>query len=319
MIKISFIIPAYNRERLIEKTINTIKGSSDLKNFEIVVVDDNSSDNTVNMLGKRYPSVRVVQNVANKGPAVCRNQGIQASKGDYLFFIDSDVFLTRNCFKKLLKSLRGYDIVFPTINFEDESRMYPSNENEKKFLKASTVFMVKKKSLEKLDEFFDADYYMVEEDTDLFIRCKIFGLKCEYVKNAKAYHVLESNLSLNLEKKYYLTVKNQIYSLLKLSNISSEAVSLFDFPRFKPVVKDFVMALFNINLLSVTSVTGRTKVHRDFLSKAKLLLGEHSRITPKNRLVLLFLFFKAIGWNMMHLRKTFDKKKELKKKLAHYL
>lgn len=313
--EVSFIIPVYNRAKLVCKTVDSIKNSSGLEDYEIIIVDDNSSDNTIQILKKRYSKLKFVENKFNKGPAVCRNQGIQASKGKYLFLIDSDVFLKKNCFEKLFKAIQGYDIAFPTINFEDETRMYPSNENEQEFLKAATVFMIKKDSLKKLDELFDPNYYMVEEDTDFFMRCKFFGLKCHYVKNATAYHVLESNLSLNLEKKYYLTAKNHIYSWLKFSKTDPEIIKSFGFPSTKLILKDLVMAFFNINLLSITSVEGRTKIKRSYWNKIKMLLGHHQKIVPRNRLLLMFLFSKAIIWNTRNIKRTFKKRRNIKAKL----
>ena len=309
--KVSFIIPTYNRAKLVCKTIDSIKNSSGLKDYEIIIVDDNSSDGTIQVLKKRYSKLKFVENKTNQGPAVCRNQGIQASKGKYLFLIDSDVFLKKDCFEKLFKAIKGYDIVFPTINFEDETRMYPSNENEEKFVKASTVFMIKKYSLKRLDELFDPDYYMVEEDTDFFMRCKLFGLKCQYVKDAKAYHFLESNFSLNLERKYYLTAKNHIYGWLKLSNANPEVINLFGFPGTRLILKDLIMALFNINLLSITSVSGRIKIKKNIWVKTRTLFGKHPKITSKNRLLLVYLFLKAIAWNVVNIKKASEKRKKI--------
>lgn len=316
--EVSFIIPTYNREKLIAKTIDSIKNSSKLKDHEIIVVDDNSSDNTVSML-KKYGDVRVVQNEANKGPAVCRNQGMHVSKGNYLFFIDSDVFLTTGCFEKLYEAIQGCDLIFPTIIFEDGTRMYPSNENEEKFLKASTVFMIRKESLKRLDELFDPAYYMVEEDTDFFMRCKLFGLKCKYERNATAYHVLEPSFSLNLERKYSLTTKNQMYGWLKLCNISPEVTELFNFPSTKLIFKDLIMALFNINLLSITSVDGRMKVRQGYLGKIKMLLRNHQRITSRNRLFLIYLLLKAVTWNIGNIGNTLKKRKSIKKRISKKL
>jgi len=311
---ISFIIPTYNREDTLFRTIESIKDSVGLKEYEIIVVDDNSSDNTLDKL-KKYKAVKIIKNDVNKGPAVCRNQGIVAAKGDYLFLIDSDVFLTKDCFKKLYKEMQSNDIVFPTINFEDETRMYPSNENEERFLKASTVFMLRKDSLKRLDELFDSSYYMVEEDTDFFMRCSIFRLKCCYVRDAKAYHVLESNASFNLENKFYLTTRNQLYSLLKLSSLDSKVTELFDYPKAKLTMKSLIMALFNVNLLSVTSVEGRTKTRRNIFGKISMLFGKHPKITPRSRVRLIFLFIKALSWNVSNLGNTVHKRKRIKLKM----
>src|SRR3989344_6605787 len=206
---ISFIVPTYNREDTIERCIRSIYSVKCDK--EIIVIDDNSNDKTIEIIKRNFPKINIIRNKSNKGPAYARNVGIKEANGEYLFFVDSDVFLTKDILKKLLK-YEDHDILFPRIIFEDNTQMYPSNSNEERYLKASTVFMIRKNSLIENNLFFDELYFIYDEDTDFFLRCKLNNLKCKYVREAIAMHALQSKVSLNLEKRYYLTTKNHIYS-----------------------------------------------------------------------------------------------------------
>ena len=85
---VSVIIPCYNGEALIRRCLDGLI-SQTYPTFEIVVVDDASTDGTLGVL-KEFPSVRLVQNVENRGPAFSRNRGIEASGGEILVFLDAD-------------------------------------------------------------------------------------------------------------------------------------------------------------------------------------------------------------------------------------
>jgi len=87
--KISIIIPTYNRAELLPRTIKSILNQT-LQNFEILLVDDGSTDNTKHVI-KNLKTKKIryfYQN--NKGPAAARNLGIKQSQGNYIAFMDSD-------------------------------------------------------------------------------------------------------------------------------------------------------------------------------------------------------------------------------------
>lgn len=94
---ISIIIPVYNAEGVIGRCIESVL-SQDYKNWELILVDDGSSDNSKNICEEYANSdIRIsVIRQENQGPSVTRNTGILASKGDYLCFIDADDYVSRN-------------------------------------------------------------------------------------------------------------------------------------------------------------------------------------------------------------------------------
>ena len=84
----STIIPVYNRAALIRATLDSVL-AQDLPDQEVIVVDDGSTDDTVNTLESYGNRIRVLQQ-KNSGPAVARNLGIQHAAGEYIAILDSD-------------------------------------------------------------------------------------------------------------------------------------------------------------------------------------------------------------------------------------
>lgn len=95
--KASVIIPTRNRENIVSKCIEYIL-NQDYPQYEVIVVDDGSEDNTREIL-KRFSSNRNFRFISlseRKGPAFCRNLGVKESEGDLIIFIDSDIFVLPN-------------------------------------------------------------------------------------------------------------------------------------------------------------------------------------------------------------------------------
>lgn len=124
MIDISFIIPAYNVEAFIERCLNSIFFQNvDESRYEVIVIDDGSSDGTVGLLKQMqeiHTNLQVVSQ-RNSGPSVARNKGIELSKGEYIWFIDSDDYIVEGSITKLSDLISKYsmDILYFTYNEVD--------------------------------------------------------------------------------------------------------------------------------------------------------------------------------------------------------
>ena len=95
---ISIVIPTYNASGFMPGLLESIFNQA-LHNMEVIVVDDCSTDNTVE-IAKQYP-VRVIQMEANGGPARARNRGVREAAGDIIFFLDSDVLVLDGTIKEV--------------------------------------------------------------------------------------------------------------------------------------------------------------------------------------------------------------------------
>ena len=300
--RISVIIPNYNNENTIKKGIKSIY--SQKRNIEIIVVDDFSNDKSIDMIKKDFPEVNVIHNKKNKGAAYCRNLGILNSSGDYIAFVDSDVYIKKNCLNKMLASIKNTDISFPTIIYENKSIMYPLTQEEQKYPMISACFMIKRASIKKLDEMFDEAYRTFNEDSDFFLRCKLFGLKAGYSRNAFAVHLHKSH---NTEKRYYLENKNIMYGIIKFKGLI-KGIELEHPFKVQALLKNLVCGIFNFNWFDWSSY----KRNKSFLSKIRLLTKKHKKITNKPRITLLCLFFKAMVWNIFNFNKTLMKRRKLR-------
>lgn len=109
---VSVLIPVYNCEKFIEKTLLSIINQS-YQNIEIVIIDDCSTDNTLNVVQavkNTHPQVRFViqQNQPNLGVSATRNRLVAAATGDYIAFLDSDDYLESNMIASLVTTLESH-------------------------------------------------------------------------------------------------------------------------------------------------------------------------------------------------------------------
>jgi len=102
--KISVIIPAYNEENNISECINSIYDSDyDSSKIEVIVVDDGSIDDTLNIL-QEYKNIKVLKQ-DHRGKSDALNLGVRHAKNEFILSIDADSTLDRNCIKELVKPL----------------------------------------------------------------------------------------------------------------------------------------------------------------------------------------------------------------------
>ena len=108
--KFSIIVPTYNREKYIIKCIDSVLDQT-YDNFEVIIIDDGSTDNTENLV-KKYQDKRIKYfKNENHGIGYSRNFGINKAKGDYIFFLDSDDYLEENMLEEVLNNIKNHDIL----------------------------------------------------------------------------------------------------------------------------------------------------------------------------------------------------------------
>jgi glycosyltransferase involved in cell wall biosynthesis len=123
MPKASIIIPAYNAEKYIGKTLDSILAQT-FQDFECLVVDDGSSDGTVDVV-KNYddPRIKLFTQSNSGGPARPRNIGLKNSQGEYIFIFDSDDIMLPEKLEMSVKALDSNsdaDILFSNFSSIDE-------------------------------------------------------------------------------------------------------------------------------------------------------------------------------------------------------
>lgn len=169
---VSIIMPAYNCEKFVTASINSVLAQT-YKNYELIVIDDGSNDETMKILDEFSKSdvrIRLYANEKNQGVSATRNRGVSLAKGSWIAFLDSD-----DCWEKvkLTKQLiyakeTGADFIFSGSSFiDEESRPYsgilevPEKVSFQELVKQNVIscssVLIKKSYMEK--------YKMEKDDT----------------------------------------------------------------------------------------------------------------------------------------------------------
>lgn len=165
MAKYSFIIPVYNGERHLKECIDSIL-KSDYGDFEIIAVDDGSTDKSGEILdgySKENGKVKVFHK-ENGGVSSARNFGIEKASGEYLIFVDCDDTLKENALKEIDEKLKSYEVDFVVFGMSFDYY------DKKGKIKDSKVLSVKHNGLKSADEFWD-NFHEYFEDNALSSSC----------------------------------------------------------------------------------------------------------------------------------------------------
>ena len=120
--RFSVIVSAFNVEQYIERAINSIL-DQDFKNYEVIVIDDKSTDGTLDKILKYDGKINIIKNSINKGLGGVRNIGIENAKGEYIVHLDGDDTLySTSTLKKIDKTISDNkpDIAF--FGFQERCR-----------------------------------------------------------------------------------------------------------------------------------------------------------------------------------------------------
>ncbi|MDB9526174.1 glycosyltransferase [Oscillatoria sp. CS-180] len=204
---ISVVIPTYNRKPILEKCLRAMEQQqlpvgNPVEDYEIVLVDDGSTDGTVAWLQESaadFPHVRLFEQ-DHKGPAIARNFGVQVAKGDTIVFIDSDLVVLPDFLHQHGMALqqayaeKGSDRVFTygrvvnTCNFEHPtSEPFKVTDYSQAFFATGNV-AIARHWLEQAG-LFDVRFQLYGwEDLELGVRLKNLGLSLVKVPAAVGYH-----------------------------------------------------------------------------------------------------------------------------------
>lgn len=122
--KVSVIVPTYNEEKYIEKTLYSIKHQKFTHKFEIIVSDSNSTDRTIGV-AKKYADKIVITN--RKGIAVGRNVGAKYAEGDVFIFVDADTILMPHTLREVYKIIKKKDVSLVAVRYFSRENSQISN------------------------------------------------------------------------------------------------------------------------------------------------------------------------------------------------
>ena len=108
MIDISIVLITWKMKSLLEKLLESIKEYSTGFSYEIIIVDNNSQDGTIEMIETKFPDIILLKNNENLGVAPARNIGMKIAKGKYVLILDADMQLKENSILKLYEFMEQH-------------------------------------------------------------------------------------------------------------------------------------------------------------------------------------------------------------------
>jgi len=221
---ISVILPNYNGANLLQDNlpslINALNNTS--LEYEIIVVDDFSTDDSVKFLNENYPEIKVIKHKENKGFSAACNTGIFKANSEILCITNTDVFFDKDFFKysithfenkntgAVVGVIKNYidnrdnithidTYIIPYFKhgfFRYKNADFAENEKDAKTVLANLgcCFLARKSVLEKLKGFNEIYSPYIWEDTDLGYRMYNSGFKIIFEPQAIAYHKTSSTL-----------------------------------------------------------------------------------------------------------------------------
>ena len=109
MVDFSIIIPIYNGSLLLNRCLNSIFSQKTMYSYEVILVDDGSTDNTVELIKARKEPNIVLYQQQNAGPAVARNKGVELAEGKYVSFMDADDYWKDGYIQKTVDFLNQHE------------------------------------------------------------------------------------------------------------------------------------------------------------------------------------------------------------------
>ena len=227
---VDIILPNFNKENYLKETIDSILNQS-FKDFNLYIIDDNSTDNSKKVIDKYSDSrIKVLKLKKNKGVHFCRNLGIRLSKSKYISFIDADDYWDENKLKNQISFMDKYGYKFTYTDYipfitENSNKKFKKKINVikefnlKKFINNSSIAMstiIIRRSILK-----NTKFKRLKICEDYLFKCEILrknnAFKCE---NALMfYRILKNSLQSNkLSNFYWVWYINKKYNKLNFFN-----------------------------------------------------------------------------------------------------
>jgi GT2 family glycosyltransferase len=243
MIKISVVILTYNSAGYIKSCLDSVYRQS-FRDFEVIVVDNGSKDETISLIKEAYPRVSLIENQDNLGACKGRNQGIEVALGEWIATLDCDIILENNFLWEIVKIIehapKTAGMIQPKIMNAAKAtifsagiyvsclrRFHDLGKNKidsVKFSKQKNIFGVcsaaavyNKGMLESVRDahgYFDERFFFLFEDVDLSWRARKKGMQAIFCPDAVCSHHGDSSRT-PARIRQYLSLRNRYFTLLK--------------------------------------------------------------------------------------------------------
>lgn len=214
MERVSVIIANWNRKELLKPCLDSLYRQT-FKDFAIYVVDNGSTDGSVELLRRSYSDVRLIEFPENRGFSVAKNAAIEASSGEFVASLDNDTEADPHWLEELVRILDarpdigfcasmvldyydrsiidsigdGYGYIGISFKIGSEERDTGQFTEPFEVLGASACASIYRRSMLQDVGTFDEDFFAYMEDVDISIRARLAGYRCLAVPSAKVYHI----------------------------------------------------------------------------------------------------------------------------------
>lgn len=226
MLKFSIVIPTYNSQKFLEKTLKSINDQT-YQNYEIIICDNQSTDKTIEIIkqfSSKYKSIKLIVN-KDSGVADALNHGFENSNGDVLCWLNSDdYYFDESVLNNVAKSIGNYDyLVGDFVNIDENNKIikqfysYIPSKKIKNIFFYNQIFtgalFFKKYTYNKFEKFNTKFKYSFEYELLFFLLKNYNG---NYINKFLAcFRILPDALSSNKEE-----LKKEFFELLKYYNLS---------------------------------------------------------------------------------------------------
>jgi GT2 family glycosyltransferase len=210
---VSIIIPNWNGKRYLRDCLEAIRAQT-YGNFEVLLVDNASSDSSIDFVKTSFPEIRVIALPQNRGFSGAANEGIKKAKGELVALLNNDAFPEKNWLKAMVEGIQeAPDIgvcASKILRMTEESRIETAGDDytrfgvackrgwnqmghhfertEFVFAACAAAVLYRKNMLEEIGDF-DEDLFFSYEDVDLSFRAQLANYRCRYVPEAVVYHL----------------------------------------------------------------------------------------------------------------------------------
>lgn len=237
---ISIIILNWNGKKYLKDCFDSLE-SQTYPNFEIILVDNGSEDGSVKFVRENFPQIKIIGNKKNLGFAKGNNIGIKLAKGKYIFVLNNDTKVEKNCLENLVEAAEKddkigmcapkilsfgnpqiIDSVGLNIYFDGMSRGRGRMEiDDGKYNKIEEILfpsgcaaLYRKTMIDEIG-LFDENFFAYCEDTDLGLRGRLAGWKAILVPSATVYHHYSGSTEKYSDFKAFLVERNHFWVALK--------------------------------------------------------------------------------------------------------
>ncbi len=277
----TIIITAFNQENSIEKTINSVL-TQGFEDFEVLVIDDCSSDNTLNVLQtikNNNSKVKILHHEKNESTFMSRLSGIKAATGSYILFLDGDDFLQENALKNLHEEIitkEDFDVCeFSYIQGSTKEICYPLTINEntswlenfaEENMPKTLIWdkLYKADVIKKAFENVPVAYMNVAEDWYMNI-CIAINTKKYIQSKITAYYYNDAEGITNINYSFEKNEKN-IKSINKVLDFTKEVLSsIEDKALAERIINNFELKLYDWIRVKIKYQTRTEDINKSYL------------------------------------------------------